>query len=218
MVTGDEIVTPANWRTYLVTQESLSAGRTTSEIVDAAIAGGVDVVQLREKGRPIRERYELARSLRARTAEAGVPLVVNDRVDLAMAIDADGVHLGQSDLPVSCARDLLDADAIVGCSAATVEEAVAAERAGADYLGTGSVYGTTSKDVEPDRDGIGPEGIAAVVEAVSIPVIAIGGITHENASAVIDAGASGVAVVSEITMADDPKTATETLRDAVTSG
>ena len=218
MVTGDETVTPANWRTYLVTQESLSAGRTTTEIVDAAIAGGVDVVQLREKGRPIRERYELARSLRARTAEAGVPLVVNDRIDLAMAVDADGVHLGQSDLPVSCARDLLDDDATVGCSAATVEEAVAAERAGADYLGTGSVYGTTSKDVESDRERIGPEGIAAVVDAVSIPVIAIGGLTHENASAVIDAGASGVAVVSEITMADDPKAATETLRDAVTSG
>ena len=216
MVTADETVTPANWRTYLVTQESLSAGRPTTAIVEAAIAGGVDVVQLREKGRPIRERYELATTLRERTAEAGLPLIVNDRVDLAMAIDADGVHLGQSDLPVTCARELLDDDAIVGCSAATVDEAIAAERDGADYLGTGSVYGTTSKDVEPDRDGIGPEGIAAVVEAVSIPVIAIGGITHENASAVVDAGATGVAVVSEITMAEDPTVATETLREAVT--
>ncbi|WP_247728476.1 thiamine phosphate synthase [Halovivax limisalsi] len=202
---------PATWRTYLVTQESLSAGRTTPEIVAAAIEGGVDAVQLREKDRSARERYELGREVRDLTADAGVPLLVNDRIDLARAIDADGVHLGQSDLPVAVARDQLGTDAIVGCSAWRVEDAREAERQGADYLGTGAVYGTSSKDVDPDKDGIGPEGIERVVEAVSIPVIGIGGITRENAGTVVDAGAAGVAVISAITRADDPAAATREL-------
>lgn len=202
---------PATWRTYLVTQASLSAGRTTPEIVAAAIEGGVDAVQLREKDRSARERYELGRELRTLTADAGVPLLVNDRIDLARAIDADGVHLGQSDLPVAVAREQLGPDAIVGCSAWRVEEAREAERQGADYLGTGAVYGTSSKDVDAAKDGIGPDGIEPVVQAVSIPVIGIGGITHENAGPVLEAGAAGVAVISEITGADDPAAATRRL-------
>ncbi|WP_290818694.1 thiamine phosphate synthase [Halovivax sp.] len=208
-------MTPSNWRTYLVTQESLSAGRSTRAVVEAAIDGGIDVVQLRDKDRSARERYELGRELRELTAAAGVPLIVNDRVDLARAIDADGVHVGQSDLPVSVARELLGPDAIVGCSAWRVEEAEAAERAGADYLGTGAVYGTSSKDVEPEKDGIGPEGVAAVVDAVDVPVFGIGGITRENAAPVIEAGATGVAVISEITAAEDPTAATEHLAEVV---
>ncbi|WP_254862692.1 thiamine phosphate synthase [Halovivax gelatinilyticus] len=206
---------PSNWRTYLVTQESLSAGRSTPEIVEAAIDGGVDVVQLREKDRSARDRYDLGRTLRDLTDEADIPLIVNDRIDLARAIDADGVHLGQSDLPISIARDQLGADAIVGCSAFRVEDALAAERDGADYLGTGAVYGTSSKDVDPAKDGIGPEGISAVAEAVSIPVIAIGAITAENAGPVFEAGAAGVAVISEITSADDPADATRRLGEVI---
>lgn len=208
-------VTPSNWQTYLVTQESLSAERSTPEIVSAAIDGGIDAVQLREKDRPARERYELGRMLRELTAEASIPLIVNDRIDLARAIDADGVHLGQSDLPVSVARDQLGPDAIVGCSAWCVEDALAAERDGADYLGTGAVYGTSSKDVDPEKDGIGPAGIAEVVDAVSIPVIGIGGITHDNAAAVFEAGATGVAVISEITGAADPAMATRRLGEVI---
>ena len=206
---------PSSWRTYLVTQASLSDGRPTLEIVRAAIDGGVDAVQLREKDSSARSRYELGRELRELTAEAGVDLIVNDRVDIARAIDADGVHVGQSDLPVAVARDLLGSDAIVGCSTATVAEAREAEAEGADYLGVGAVYGTSSKDVDDDQDGIGPERIAAIADAVSIPVVGIGGITATNAGPVVEAGAAGVAVISEITAAPDPRAAAEALTAAV---
>jgi len=206
---------PLEWRTYLVTQESRSAGRDTEAIVEAALAGGVDAVQLREKGRPARERYELGRRLRERTADAGVPLIVNDRVDLAAAVDADGVHLGQSDLPAGVARDRLGEEAIVGASASTVPEARAAVAAGADYLGVGAVYGTDTKDVPAASNGIGTGRVAAVADAVDIPILGIGGIDAGNAGAVAEAGAAGVAVVSAVTAADDPRAATAEIRRAV---
>ncbi|OAQ53254.1 thiamine phosphate synthase [Natrinema mahii] len=206
---------PSNWRTYLVTQASLSDGRSTPEIVRAAIDGGVDAVQLREKDANARSRYELGLELRELTAEAGVDLLVNDRVDIAQAIDADGVHVGQSDLSVGVARDLLGPDAIVGCSTSTVAEAREADREGADYLGVGAVYGTSSKDVDDGKDGIGPERIAAIADAVSIPVVGIGGITADNAGPVVEAGAAGVAVISAITAASDPAAATAALAETV---
>ncbi|WP_222915204.1 thiamine phosphate synthase [Natrinema sp. SYSU A 869] len=205
---------PSNWRTYLVTQASLSADRSTPETVRAAIDGGVDAVQLREKDASARSRYGLGLELRELTAEAGVDLIVNDRIDIAQAIDADGVHVGQSDLPVAVARDLLGSDAIVGCSTSTVAEAREAEAEGADYLGVGAVYGTSSKDVDEDTDGIGPDRIADIAEAVSIPIVGIGGITADNAGPVLEAGAAGVAVISEITAALDPQAATESLAAA----
>ncbi|WP_247003654.1 thiamine phosphate synthase [Halosolutus gelatinilyticus] len=211
-------MTPSNWQTYLVTQQSLSAGRSTVEIVREAIAGGIDAVQLREKGTDANRRYELGLELRELTADAGVDLLVNDRVDLALAIDADGVHVGQSDLPVAVARDLLGPDAIVGCSAWTVEQARRADADGADYLGVGSIYGTTSKDVDPEKDRVGPERVAELADAVSIPIVGIGGITAENAAPVAEAGAGGVAVISEITRADDPRAATDALAAAVETG
>ena len=207
---------PSNWQTYLVTQSSLSAGRSTREIVEQAIDGGIDVVQLREKETAARHRYELGLELRELTRAASVDLVVNDRVDIARAIGADGVHLGQTDLPVAVARDLLGPDFVVGCSTSTVAEAKRAEAAGADYLGVGAVYGTSSKDVEEVKDGIGCDRVADIVDAVSVPVVGIGGITTENAGAVVDAGAVGVAVISEITASSDPAAATERLRRAVT--
>lgn len=208
-------MTPSSWRTYLVTQASLSDDRSTVEIVRAAIDGGIDVVQLREKETSARSRYELGLELRELTAAAGVDLIVNDRVDIAQAIDADGVHVGQSDLPVGAARDLLGPDAIVGCSTSTVAEAREAEAEGADYLGVGAVYGTSSKDVDDSKDGIGPERIAEIAGAVSIPIVGIGGITADNAGPVVEAGATGVAVISEITAARDPRAATESLAAAV---
>jgi len=208
-------VNPSNWRTYLVTQASLSGDRTTPELVRAAIDGGIDAVQLREKDTSARLRHDLGRELREMTAEAGVDLLVNDRLDIAQAIDADGVHVGQSDLPVDVARDLLGPDATVGCSTSTVADARAAEAAGADYLGVGAVYGTDSKDVDDGNDGVGPERIAAIADAVSIPIVGIGGITADNAGAVVEAGAAGVAVISEITAAPQPRVATEALADVV---
>jgi thiamine-phosphate pyrophosphorylase len=204
------------WRTYLVTAASRSAGRTTPEVVAAALEGGLDVVQLRDKAATDRERYETGRRLRELTAEAGVPLLVNDRIDLAAAVGADGVHLGQSDLPVAVAREQLGGDALVGVSASTVEQAEAAAAAGADYLGVGAVYGTDSKEVSGDRDGIGVERIAAVADAVEIPVIGIGGIDAGNAAPVVEAGATGVAALSAITSAENPEAAAAALREAAT--
>ncbi|WP_200530741.1 thiamine phosphate synthase [Halorubrum sp. LN27] len=209
---------PTEWRAYLVTQASRSAGRETEAIVEAALDGGVDAVQLREKGRSARERYELGRRLRELTADAGVPLIVNDRVDLAAAVDADGVHLGQSDLPAAVARERLGDEAIVGVSASTVPEARAAADAGADYLGVGAVYATDTKDVPAETNGVGPERVAAIAEAVDLPVVGIGGIDAGNAGAVAAAGAAGVAVVSAITAADDPRAATAELREVVGDG
>lgn len=204
--------------TYLVTQSSRSAGRTTPEIVRAAIAGGVDVVQLREKHTPVRERLAVGTEVRELTREAGVPLVVNDRIDLAVAIDADGVHLGDDDLPIDVARAQLGESAIVGRSVSSVEGARRAEEAGADYLGVGAIYRTTSKETREEEREIGLDRVAAVCDAVSIPVVGIGGVTHERATDVVAAGADGVAVISEITAADDPEAATRRLAEAVAAG
>jgi len=206
----------SDWDVYLVTQENLSAGRSTREVVESAIAGGVDVVQLREKDRSARERYHLGRKLRVLTREAGVAFLVNDRVDLARAVDADGVHLGDADLPVRVAREVLGEDALVGRSVSFVEDAVAAERAGADYLGVGAVYGTGSKDdIEDDEYAIGPGRVGDIAAAVDIPVVGIGGVDVDNAGAVIEAGADGVAVITAITRADDPEAATRALGETV---
>ncbi|WP_136688474.1 thiamine phosphate synthase [Halorhabdus amylolytica] len=205
-----------DWDVYLVTQESLSGNRTTPEVVRGAIDGGVSVVQLREKDMSARERYEMGREVREITREAGVALIVNDRVDLALALDADGVHLGDEDLPVPVARDLLGEDAIIGRSVSFVEDARAAEEAGADYLGVGAIYATGSKDdIDDEEYAIGTDRLADIVDAVDIPVVGIGGVTADNAAEVIRAGADGVAVITEITGADDPETATRELSDVV---
>ncbi|MFA9516513.1 thiamine phosphate synthase [Halopenitus sp. H-Gu1] len=206
---------PRDWRTYLVTQQHLSAGRETETVVEAALAGGVDAVQLREKDRSARDRYRLGQRLRELTDAADAALIVNDRIDLAAAISADGVHLGQSDLPIEVAREQLGEETIVGCSTSTVREAEIAEAAGADYLGVGAVYGTSSKEVDGAKDGIGPGRIREIAEAVEIPIVGIGGINADNAAAVIEAGATGVAVISAITAADDPEAAAQNLREVV---
>jgi len=206
---------PEQWQTYLVTQQTLSEGRSTVDIVEQAIEGGVDAIQLREKEMSAKDRYELGQTLRELTEAAGVDLIVNDRVDLARAIDADGVHLGQSDLPISVAREQLGDDAIIGASVSTVSEARLAAITGADYLGVGAIYGTTSKPEAPTaEDGLGLDALADIVQTVRIPVTAIGGITAENAVAPIEAGASSVAVISAITAADDPAAAARALRES----
>ncbi|PSP69365.1 thiamine phosphate synthase [Halobacteriales archaeon QH_6_68_27] len=202
----------SDWDVYLVTQESLSAGRSTRAVVEAAIAGGIDVVQLREKDRSARERYHLGRKLRELTRETGVTFVVNDRVDIAQAVDADGVHLGDDDLPAAAAREILGEDAVIGRSVSFVDDAVAAERAGADYLGVGAVYSTGSKDdIDDDEYEIGPGRVGDIAAAVDIPVVGIGGVTADNAGPVVAAGADGVAVITAITRADDPEAATREL-------
>lgn len=204
-----------NFGVYLVTDAGLSADRSTVEIVEAAIEGGVDIVQLREKAASARTRHDMGLELRALTRDANVPLIVNDRIDLADAIDADGVHLGDDDLPIAAAREQLGEDAFIGRSVSTPTAAREAERNGADYLGVGAVYDTTSKKTTPDQSQIGLDRLRAVREATDLPFVGIGGITPENAADVVSAGADGVAVISAITAADDPEAATRRLATAV---
>ena len=203
---------------YLVTEAGLAGDRTTTDVVRDAVAGGVDAIQLREKTASARERYDLGRNLRALTREAGVDLIVNDRVDIARAIDADGVHLGDDDLPVDVAREQLGEDAVIGRSVSTVEGAREAEAAGADYLGVGAVYRTGTKDTGPHQTAIGLERVQAIRAAVSVPFVGIGGIDAENAADVVAAGADGVAVVSAVMAAEDPTAATMALDEAVAAG
>lgn len=198
---------------YVIVDRAFGRGRPVEDLVIAAVLGGASMVQLREKEWPAGQVVEAGRRLLDVTRRAGVPLIVNDRTDIAMAIGADGVHLGPDDLPVRDARLLLGPEKIIGASAATVEEALAAQTAGADYVGVGSVFPTTSK---PDAgDAIGVEPLVRIKAAVRIAVVAIGGITHANAFLAIRAGADGVAVISAVVSAEDVADATRRLVEAV---
>lgn len=200
-------------RVYVLTDRGLSRGRSEAEIVRAALAGGATAIQLRWKTGPLREAVRAGRELQALCRQAGALFVVNDRVDLALALDADGVHLGVDDLPVEEARRLAGDRLVIGFSPSTLEEALDAERAGADYLGVGPVYGTATKaDAGP---AVGTGHVRAIARAVSIPIVGIGGITAANARAVIEAGAAGVAVISAVVAADDPRAAAAALRAVV---
>ncbi len=195
---------------YLVTDRALSRARTSVEIVRAAVAGGVTCVQLREKTCGTREFVAEARALRAVLRGTGVPLIVNDRVDVALAAGADGVHLGQRDMSVADARRLGPSAWIIGVSAESRDDAIRAEKDGADYVGVSPVFATATKaDHAPP---LGLEGLRAIRAAVGIPLVAIGGIHVENARAVIRAGANGLAVVSAIVSAESPRAAAAALR------
>ncbi|MDQ3459377.1 MAG: thiamine phosphate synthase [Deinococcota bacterium] len=198
---------------YLVTDRRSAGNRPILDIVRAALRGGVTAVQLRDKEATTRETLELGRALRELTRETGVSFIVNDRVDLVLALDADGVHVGQDDMPAEIARKLIGPERVLGVSAASVAEARQAERDGADYLGVGDVFGTLSK---PDAGRpIGLEGLAKVARSAAVPVVGIGGITLENAVSVLGAGAAGVAVIAAVVATPDPKGAARRLRERV---
>jgi thiamine-phosphate pyrophosphorylase len=202
-----------NWSVYVITDRRVVGERDLLAAVRAAIQGGATVVQLRDKGATTRELLELGRALHQLTQAAGIPLIVNDRVDVALALDAEGVHVGDDDMPPELARQLLGPHRLLGVSADSVAVARQAEQAGADYLGVGDVFGTTTK---PDAGTpIGLEGLAAIARSVRIPVVGIGGVTLDNAAAVIQAGAAGVAVISAVLGAPDPAAAARTLRSRV---
>lgn len=198
---------------YVIADRKAAGCRPILDLVQAAIRGGATVVQLREKAATTREMVELGRALHGLTAATGIPLIVNDRIDVALAVGAEGVHLGVDDMPVVLARQILGPARIIGASPETTKGACQAERDGADYLGIGDVFGTPSKG-DAGRP-IGLEGLARVVGAVSIPVVAIGGIRPENAGSAIEAGAAGVAVISAVVSAEDPEAATRRLHEAV---
>ena len=198
---------------YVIADRKAAGGRPILDLVQAAIRGGATVVQLRDKTATTREMVELGRALHELTAATGIPLIVNDRTDVALAIGAEGVHLGVDDMPVVLARQILGPARIIGASPETSEGARQAERDGADYLGVGDVFGTPSKG--DAGQPIGLEGLARVVGAVSIPVVAVGGIRPENAGAAIEVGAAGVAVISAVIGAVDPAAAARRLGAAV---
>ena len=202
---------------YLVTDRSLSLGRATADIVREAVQGGVTCVQLREKLSSTRVFIDEARTLKKLLAEvaADIPLIINDRLDVALAAGADGVHLGQNDMPIADARRLVGTSLLIGISAESVADAIRAEKEGADYIGISPVYVTSTKtDTGPP---LGLEGVRTIRAAVSVPLIGIGGINYENASEVIRAGADGVAVVSAIVSAFSPRAAASFLKNRIQS-
>ncbi|GMA50658.1 thiamine-phosphate synthase [Alicyclobacillus contaminans] len=187
---------------YVVTDEGNDTERLLRAVREA-VAGGATAVQLRRKQEDGRRFVELGHAVRAITREAGALYFVNDRVDIALVTDADGVHIGQSDIPCLDARRLMG-DRWIGVSAGSLKEALQAERDGADYLGVGAVFPTTSKD---DAEVCGMDVLRDIARAVQIPVVAIGGIQADNAADVVRAGARGVAVVSAVMLAEDPRRA-----------
>jgi thiamine-phosphate pyrophosphorylase len=192
---------------YLVTDKNDDVEKFLKTI-EEAIKGGVSVVQIREKTADTLDFYNLALKVKEITTKYNIPLIINDRVDVALAIGAEGVHVGQSDMPCDVTRALVGHDKIVGVSAATIEEAKKAEKDGADYIGTGAVFPTATKD---DAPKITKKDLKEIVDSINIPVVAIGGITIENASELIDTGISGLSVVSAIMSSDDPKKSSEKL-------
>lgn len=193
---------------YLVTEESVPLEQLLT-IVEEAIKGGVTCVQIREKTNSGKLFFEKAVKLKELTSRYEIPLYINDRVDIALAANADGIHVGQEDLPLPEIKKIVPPSMLVGVSAGTVEEALAAERDGADYIGVGAVFPTKSKD----NAKLLPEGeLERIIAAVSIPVVAIGGIKLENIAEIRETGIAGVAVVSEIMKAENPLEAAEDLR------
>ncbi|HSW28317.1 MAG TPA: thiamine phosphate synthase [Longimicrobiales bacterium] len=189
-------------RVLVVTDARLAAPRRVAEVVGAALEAGARSVQLRNKGDPARVLVEVGRELRALTRAHGALFFVNDRVDLALALEADGVHVGPHDLPVAAVRAITPPGFLVGRSADDPEVARLAVAEGVDYIGCGTVYATTTKG--DAGDVIGLEGLSAVVRAVPVPVVAIGGITVERAGEIAPTGAAGVAVVGAVMAAPDP--------------
>lgn len=196
---------------YVLTDQGLSRSKSNAEVIEEAIAGGADVIQLRDKGYTTRQFFQEALKLRAVTRENSVPFIINDRVDVALAVDADGVHLGQDDFPIAWARRLLGKDRTIGISTHSVEEAVQAEKDGADYISIGSAFPTTTKSDARPLEGL--EMITDIKKNVNIPVVAIGGIKMENVAQVGLAGADCIAVISAVVSAANIREATARLRE-----
>lgn len=195
---------------YAVTDRYWLNGETLYSQVEKSLQGGATFIQLREKNLDYESFLEEAKEIKELCARYQVPFVINDEVDIAIAMDADGVHVGQSDMEAGDVREKLGPDKIIGVSAQTVEQAILAEKRGADYLGVGAVFPTGSKD---DADDVSHETLKAICDAVSIPVIAIGGIGMHNVQELAGTGICGVAVISAIFAQKDIKQATIDLKE-----
>jgi thiamine-phosphate pyrophosphorylase len=199
---------------YAVTDRKWTGRQTLAEQVESALKGGATFVQLREKTLDYDAFLEEAKIIKEICGRYNVPFVINDNVDIAIAADADGVHVGQDDMDAGSVRKKLGTDKIIGVSAQTVEQAVLAEKNGADYLGVGAVFPTESKD---DAAEVTKETLAAICKAVSIPVVAIGGVSQSNVHTLEGSGIAGIAVISAIFGQDDIESATAELKKAVSA-
>jgi thiamine-phosphate pyrophosphorylase len=193
-----------NYSLYLVTDREVLKGRDLCTSIEQAIQGGVTLVQLREKDLSSLEFYKIAIEVKSITDKYNVPLIINDRLDIAMAVDAAGVHVGQSDIPCEIARRTLGEDKIIGVSAATLGEALAAEKAGADYIGVGAMYSTQTKT---NTRAVTIDTLSKIKKHAGIPVVAIGGINEKNFVPLREAGIDGLAIVSAILGKEDIKEA-----------
>ena len=199
-----------DYSVYLVTDHRNTTDEEFLNIIEEAIKGGTTIVQLREKTASTKEFYQLALKVKEITSKYDVPLLINDRIDIALAVDSDGVHIGQDDMPADIARKIIGEDKILGVSASTVAEAKKAEADGADYIGSGAVFPTATKD---DADSVSKLQLKEIVHSIDIPVVAIGGITLENADTLKDTGIAGFSVVSAIMSADNPREASQKLKE-----
>jgi thiamine-phosphate pyrophosphorylase len=195
---------------YLITDRSFLKGRSLKSVVGEAIIGGTTIVQVREKNISTREFYKVAMEVKEVTDYYKVPLIINDRIDIAQAINADGVHLGQDDMPLTIARRILGEDKIIGISAGTLNEALEAQRDGADYLGIGAIFYTgTKKDIDTP---IGIEYLKHIYDNIKIPAVAIGGINETNFKEVLSTGVDGISVISAILGKEDVTAAAKILK------
>ncbi|MDO9033941.1 MAG: thiamine phosphate synthase [Methanoregula sp.] len=202
-----------NFELYIITDENIGREKTHAEIAQLAIAGGADVIQLRDKSCSSRDLIRIGRTVREITRRSSTLFIINDRLDVAVACGADGVHLGQGDMRTDVARQIAPQGFIIGVSVSTVDEAVRAEREGADYVALSPTFSTESK---PDAGpGHGPYMLREIRQNVSVPVIAIGGIHRGNVREVIAAGAAGVAVISAVVGAEDITAAARDLKNLI---
>lgn len=195
---------------YICTDSGLMSSKTVEQSVETVLRGGATVIQLREKNAGSRELYELAKRVKTVTDRYNAPLIIDDRLDIALAVDAAGVHLGQSDLPCAVARKLLGDDKIIGITAPTVELAQAAERDGADYIGVGAMFATSTKMGAPANT---KENLAAIRAAVDMPIVMIGGVKRANVLEFAGMGVNGAAVISDIIADPDPEAAAAEMRE-----
>ena len=208
----------ADYRLYLVTDRNCLQQQTLEQAVEQAILGGVTLVQLREKAIASKEFYERALRIKAICHHYNVPLLINDRVDIALAVEADGVHIGQSDLPCGVVRQILGKDKIIGVSARTAQQAIQAQADGADYLGVGAMFATSTKQ---DAQTVTIASLTQIRQAVTLPIVAIGGINHttlpalQQALQAAETSIDGVAVVSAILGQKDVKLASEQLKNMI---
>jgi len=195
-----------DYKLYLVTDRNVLRNRDLIQSVEAAIQGGATIVQLREKNCSSLDFYNLAVKLKEVTSKYDVPLIINDRLDIALAVKADGLHIGQEDLPLTVVKEIVGDDMIIGVSTNTLEEALLAEKQGADYVGIGAVYPT---DTKLDADYVTLDDLRLIRKAISIPIVGIGGINEENVVEIMGTDIDGVAIVSAILGKQDIKHATK---------